>query len=66
MAAVLANEFSEAADALYLNALIEIGLVLFVITLVVNSLSRLLIWSMARPAAKSAAAVVVPAAESAA
>ncbi len=48
MAAVLANEFTEAADELYLHALIEIGLVLFVITLVVNGLSRLLIWSMAR------------------
>ncbi|HMD34471.1 MAG TPA: phosphate ABC transporter permease subunit PstC [Vicinamibacterales bacterium] len=47
MAAVIANEFTEAADALYLGALIEIGLVLFVITLIVNSLSRLLIWSMA-------------------
>jgi phosphate transport system permease protein len=50
MAAVLANEFTEAADPLYLAALIEIGLVLFIITLVVNSLSRLLIWSMARNA----------------
>lgn len=50
MAAVLANEFTEAADELYLHALIEIGLVLFVITLVVNGLSRLLIWSMARSA----------------
>ncbi len=48
MAAVLANEFTEAADDLYLAALVEIGLVLFIITLVVNSLSRLLIWSMAR------------------
>ena len=48
MAAVIANEFTEAVDALYLNALVEIGLVLFVITLVVNALSRLLIWSMAR------------------
>jgi phosphate transport system permease protein len=66
MAAVLANEFSEAADALYLNALVEIGLVLFVITLVVNSLSRLLIWSMARPSKPAPAAAVVPAAESAA
>ena len=47
MAAVIANEFTEAADELYLDALIEIGLVLFVITLIVNSLSRLLIWSMA-------------------
>jgi phosphate transport system permease protein len=46
MAAVLANEFTEAADELYLHALIEIGLVLFIITLIVNTLSRLLIWSM--------------------
>jgi len=48
MAAVLANEFTEAADDLYLSALVEIGLVLFIITLIVNSMSRLLIWSMAR------------------
>ncbi len=50
MAAVLANEFTEAADDLYLAALIEIGLVLFAITLIVNTASRLLIWSMSRPA----------------
>jgi len=56
MAAVLANEFTEAADELYLHALIEIGLVLFVITLIVNSLSRLLIWSMARSAKAPVAA----------
>src|SRR5262245_57213068 len=48
MAAVIANEFTEAADELYLSALVEIGLVLFVITLIVNTLSRLLIWSMTR------------------
>ena len=54
MAAVIANEFTEAADQLYLHALIEIGLVLFIITLVVNALSRLLIWSMARSARRSA------------
>jgi phosphate transport system permease protein len=66
MAAVIANEFTEAADPLYLAALIEIGLVLFIITLIVNSLSRLLIWSMARPARRRVAAVVVPAEETAA
>ena len=48
MAAVIANEFTEATDNLYLSALTEIGLVLFVITLIVNSLSRLLIWTMKR------------------
>ncbi len=47
MAAVLANEFAEATGELYLNALVEIGLVLFVITLIINMMSRLLIWSMA-------------------
>jgi phosphate transport system permease protein len=48
MAAVLANEFAEAADDLYLSALVEIGLVLFVITLIVNIISRAFIWSMGR------------------
>jgi phosphate transport system permease protein len=49
MAAVIANEFTEATDDIYLSALVEIGLVLFVITLIINAFSRLLIWSMARP-----------------
>jgi len=48
MAAVLANEFAEATDDLYLNALVEIGLVLFAITLVINIISRTFIWSMDR------------------
>jgi phosphate transport system permease protein len=56
MAAVIANEFTEAADALYQSALIEIGLVLFIITLGVNALSRGLIWSMARQVPSKAAA----------
>jgi phosphate transport system permease protein len=65
MAAVIANEFTEAADELYLAALVEIGLVLFVITLLVNSLSRLLIWWMARTAKPSMTAEPAPAAEAA-
>jgi phosphate transport system permease protein len=48
MAAVIANEFAEAADTLHLHALVEIGLVLFVITLAVNVLSRAFIWSLGR------------------
>jgi phosphate transport system permease protein len=48
MAAVIANEFTEAADNLYLSALIQIGLVLFVITVIINAISRLLIWSVTR------------------
>ena len=58
MAAVIANEFSEAADELYLHALIEVGLVLFVITLIVNVASRALIWSMNRRTARRAPMVV--------
>ena len=50
MAAVIANEFAEAAADLYLHALVEIGLVLFVITLVINVISRAFIWSLGRPA----------------
>lgn len=46
MAAVLANEFTEATTQLYLNALVEIGLVLFVITLIINVISRAFIWSL--------------------
>jgi len=65
MAAVIANEFTEAADELYLAALVEIGLVLFIITLLVNSLSRLLIWSMARSATSRITAEPTPAAEAA-
>ena len=66
MPAVIANEFTEAADELYLSALVEIGLVLFIVTLVVNGLSRLLIWSMARPGKARVFVSTVPAAESAA
>jgi phosphate transport system permease protein len=61
MAAVIANEFTEAADDLYLHALVEIGLVLFAITLVINVCSRLLISSMTRarrPKASVAAPIV--------
>ncbi len=59
MAAVIANEFAEAAGELYLSALVEIGLVLFIITLIINSLSRLLIWSMARGATAAQEPAVV-------
>src|SRR2546428_3531840 len=48
MAAAIANEFSEATTSLYLSALFEVGLILFVITVVVNGLARLLIWRVAR------------------
>jgi phosphate transport system permease protein len=50
MSAVIANEFAEATTDLYLHALTEIGLVLFIVTLAVNTASRGLIWAMGRPA----------------
>ena len=62
MAAVIANEFTEAADDLYLSALIEIGLVLFIVTLVINALSRVLIWSVNRRVAAKSSKAAEPAA----
>jgi phosphate transport system permease protein len=59
MAAVIANEFTEATNDLYLNALVEIGLVLFAITLIINVISRTLIWSMNRPARPQTARTAV-------
>lgn len=52
MASVLANEFTEATGDLYLHALIEIGLILFAVTLVMNTLARLLVWGFTRKAAR--------------
>jgi phosphate transport system permease protein len=49
MASVIANEFTEATSEIYLSALIEIGLLLFVLTIVVNALARLLVWSVGGP-----------------
>jgi phosphate transport system permease protein len=48
MASVLANEFSEATGDLYLSSLIEIGLALFFVTIVVNALAQLLVWTVTR------------------
>ena len=50
MASVIANEFSEATGNLYLSALIEVGLALFLVTMVVNILAQLLVWSVTRGA----------------
>ncbi len=48
LASVIANEFSEASGDLYLSALIEIGLALFLVTIVVNAIARLLVWAVTR------------------
>jgi phosphate transport system permease protein len=48
MASVIANEFTEATYDLYVSALVEVGLVLFVVTVIMNAAARLLVWSTAR------------------
>jgi phosphate transport system permease protein len=48
IAAVIANEFTEATADLHLSALVELGLVLFLITVVINGLARLLILATSR------------------
>jgi len=65
MAAVIANELAEAADELHNHALVEIGLVLFVLTIVVNALSRLLLWRVSDKSVTVAAPVAAPTAAAA-
>ena len=48
LASVIANEFTEATGDLYVSALIEIGLALFLVTIVVNAIARLLVWAVTR------------------
>jgi len=48
MASVIANEFSEATGDVYLSALVEIGLALFLVTIIVNIFAQLLVWSVTR------------------
>ena len=48
MSSVIANEFTEAVGDLHLSALIEIGLALFVVTIIINILAQLLIWAVTR------------------
>jgi phosphate transport system permease protein len=48
MSSIIANEFAEAVNVLHSQALIEIGLVLFIMTLLLNILARLLVWRVGR------------------
>ncbi|MFA4923533.1 MAG: ABC transporter permease subunit, partial [Ignavibacteriaceae bacterium] len=48
MASVIANEFTEATSEMYLSALIQLALVLFVLTIIINAMAKLLVWSMER------------------
>lgn len=48
LASVIANEFTEAVGNTYLSAIVEMALILFVLTLIVNALAALLLWSISR------------------
>jgi phosphate transport system permease protein len=48
IASAIANEFTEATGELYLSALVELGLILFLVTFVVNGIARLLVWNVTR------------------
>jgi len=48
MASLIANEFSEATNDLHLSALMGIGAVLFVVTIIVNTIARWLVWQTGR------------------
>jgi phosphate transport system permease protein len=49
MSSIIANEFAEAVTKLHQESLIEVGLILFFITLILNALARLLVWRVANP-----------------
>jgi phosphate transport system permease protein len=48
IASSIANEFTEATSEIYLQSLIELGLILFFVTFIINMLARLLVWSVTR------------------
>ena len=48
LASVIANEFTEATADIYLSSLVELGLILFLVTFVVNAVARLLVWRVTR------------------
>ena len=52
MASLIANEFSEATNDLHVSALMAVGAVLFVITLIVNAVARWLVWRVSRVQAR--------------
>jgi len=57
IAAAIANEFSEAVSDMHLAALFMVGAVLFLITIIVNTLARVLVWRVARGSAVGSTAI---------
>lgn len=56
MASIIANEFAEASDLLHSEALIEVALFLFILTLLLNVAARFLVWRVSRRAPQEARA----------
>jgi phosphate transport system permease protein len=54
IASAIANQFNEATSDYHRSALIELGLILFAITFIVNAFARLLVWSATRRQGKVA------------
>lgn len=54
IASAIANEFTEATSEIYRHALVELGLILFVITFAINAAARLLVWSVTRGQGRAA------------
>jgi phosphate transport system permease protein len=48
IASAIANEFTEATGDLYLSALVELGLILFLVTFIINGVARVLVWNVTR------------------
>jgi phosphate transport system permease protein len=48
IASAIANEFTEATEDLYLSSLVELGLILFLVTFIVNGIARILVWNVTR------------------
>jgi len=48
IASAIANEFTEATGDLYISALVELGLILFLVTFIVNGIARVLVWNVTR------------------
>jgi phosphate transport system permease protein len=51
LASVIANEFTEATSDIYLSSLVELGLILFLVTFLVNAIARVLVWRVTRQSA---------------
>jgi len=54
MASAIANQFAEASGDLHLSALMELGLALFIVTIIVNAFAQLLVWAVTRGTPSSA------------